>query len=48
MVNREDKGATQMTSILMLIGILLMGAGVAVLVFGLAAVLYMLLDEERR
>jgi len=37
-----------MTSILMLIGILLMGAGGAVLVFGLAAALYMLLDEERR
>jgi hypothetical protein len=48
MVNREDKEVTQMTMILMLAGILLMGAGVAVLAFGLAAALYMLLDEERR
>lgn len=29
-------------------GILLMGAGVAVLIFGLAAALAMLLDEERK
>ena len=48
MVNREDKEVTQMTMTLMLAGILLMGAGIAVLAFGLAAVLYMLLDEERR
>lgn len=29
-------------------GILLMGAGVAVLIFGLIAAIAMLLDEERR
>ena len=29
-------------------GLLLMGAGVAVLIFGLAAAIAMLLDEERR
>ena len=48
MVNREDKGVTQMTATLMIAGILLMGAGVAVLVFGVLAALCMLLDEERK
>jgi hypothetical protein len=37
-----------MTATLMIAGILLMGAGVAVLVFGVLAALYMLLDEERK
>jgi hypothetical protein len=34
--------------IAMMMGILLMGAGVAVLAFGLAAALAMFLDEERK
>lgn len=33
---------------LLTMGVVLMGAGVAVLAFGLAAALAMLLDEERR
>lgn len=37
-----------MTALLMLMGILLMGAGVAALAFGVLAALCMLLDEERR